>query len=502
MSAASGVLMTARERVDAIVKAYDVRGRSPQTFDPSLAFVLGAAFAEETQISGRRGCAVVGRDMRESSPAIAAAIIDGITAVGGDVVDLGLASTDLLYFASGTWELPGVMVTASHNPAGYNGLKFCRAGARPVGRDSGLAAIADGAVRMLDDPGDPGDAQDERGDERGTVTERSALEDYAARLVELVPLASGVRTRPLRVVVDAANAMAGHVVPSVFAHLDVELVPLYFELDGRFPNHDANPLEPANLVDLQAAVTAHRADLGLAFDGDADRCFVVDEGGALVTPSAITSLIALRYLAKQPGATILHNVICSRAVPEIIAEAGGVPIRTPVGHSLIKAEMARTGAVFGGEHSGHFYFADFFLADTGMLAALHVLAALAETTSPLSALMSRYERYVASGEINRSVDDADAVMSAVEHATGRADGVVVDHMDGLTVSHPDWWFNLRSSQTEPLLHLNVEAQDDGAMHDIRDEVLAMIDRLSRGDAPTPPAPTTLTAPTGRPLDES
>ncbi len=452
-------------RLEAVVKAYDVRGRSPEQLDAALARALGSAFADETGISDGRGKAVVGRDMRASSPEIAGAIADGIRGRGAGVVDIGLASTDLLYCASGVLDLPGVMVTASHNPAGDNGLKMCRAGARPIGLDTGLAAMAEVAGPMLEADSTPAN-------ESGEVEELEFLDVYVEKLLDLAP----VRGRRLTVAVDAGNGMAGHTVPAVFealraSGLDVELVPLYLELDGTFPNHEANPLDHSTLVDLQAAVREHRADIGLAFDGDADRCFVIDETGEVVSPSAITGLIATRHLAIEPGATILHNVITSRAVPEIVEERGGTAIRTAVGHSLIKAEMARTGAVFGGEHSGHFYFREFYLADSGMLAALHVMAALAESERTVSDLMAEFLRYASSGEINSRVDDAAAVLAGLEEAYAEHD---LDHLDGLTVTADDWWFNVRSSNTEPLLRLNVEGSDEATMARVRDDVLSQI----------------------------
>ena len=447
-------------RLRPVVKAYDVRGRVPDQLDTTIARALGEAFADEVGLS-TGGRAVVGRDMRSSSPEVAAAVADGIRSRGADVVDVGLASTDMLYCASGVLDVPGVMVTASHNPAADNGLKLCRAGARPIGLSTGLAAMAEAAGPLLDrDPADLLPAV-------GSLEELDFLQTYAETLLRLAP----VRGRRLKVVVDAGNGMAGHTVPAVLGRLDLDVVGLYLELDGTFPNHEANPLDHTTLVDLQAAVREHGADLGLAFDGDADRCFVVDERGDVVAPSAITALVAARHLLVEPGATILHNVICSRAVPEIVTERGGVPVRTPVGHSLIKAEMARTGAVFGGEHSGHFYFREFYLADSGMLAALHVLAALAETDTGVSALMAEYSRYSASGEINSRVGDADAVIDRLVRAY--ADHAQ-DRLDGLTVTADDWWFNVRASNTEPLLRLNVEGADPATMERVRDEVLAAI----------------------------
>ncbi|MFL6089206.1 MAG: phosphomannomutase/phosphoglucomutase [Aeromicrobium sp.] len=453
-------------RFAAVVKAYDVRGRSPEQLDATLARALGAAFADETGISGG-GRAVVGRDMRTSSPEIAGAIADGIRSRGADVVDIGLASTDMLYCASGVLDLPGVMVTASHNPPGDNGLKMCRAGARPIGIDTGLRAMAEAASELLDSPAEaPEDAT-------GSIESADFLSRYVETLLRIAPVQA---RRPLKIAIDAGNGMAGHTVPPVFEALraagnEFEVIPLYLELDGTFPNHEANPLDHSTLVDLQAAVRDNGADLGLAFDGDADRCFVIDEKGDVVAPSAITGLIATRALVVEPGATILYNVITSKAVPEIVAERGGTAVRTPVGHSLIKAEMARTGAIFGGEHSGHFYFRDFYLADSGMLAALHVLGALGEQDRPLSDLMAEFSRYVASGEINSRVDDVQAVIEKI--AASHAD-LPQDDMDGLTVDGDGWWFNVRPSNTEPLLRLNVEGADDATMGQVRDDVLAII----------------------------
>ncbi|MET9068726.1 phosphomannomutase/phosphoglucomutase [Streptosporangium sandarakinum] len=442
-----------------IFKAYDVRGVVPDEFDEETAEAVGAAFAE---VTGAR-TAVVGRDMRASSEPLAAAFARGAASRGVDVIDIGLASTDMLYYASGSLGLPGVMFTASHNPARYNGMKMCRAGAVPIGGDTGLTEIRDRAAELL--------AAGVGGPGGGSVSRRDLLRGYADHLRTLVDL-SGIR--PLRVVVDAGNGMGGHTVPTVFDGLPLELTALYFELDGGFPNHEANPLEPENLRDLQKAVLDTGADIGLAFDGDADRCWVVDERGESVSPSAITALVAVRELAKRPGARIIHNLITSRSVPEIVAEHGGEPVRTRVGHSFIKAEMAGTGAVFGGEHSAHYYFRDFWSADTGMLAALHVLAALGEQDRPLSDLLAAYTRYAASGEINSTVADQAAAVERVRERFAARDGVTFDELDGLTVSGPGWWFNLRPSNTEPLLRLNAEAADEIQMAAIRDEVLAVV----------------------------
>jgi phosphomannomutase len=443
-----------------IVKAYDIRGVVGEQLDADLVRDFGAAFA--LLIKPEAPAVVIGHDMRDSSPGLAAAFAEGVTSQGLDVVSIGLASTDQLYFASGSLNLPGAMFTASHNPAKYNGIKLCRAGASPVGQDTGLAEIRDTVEQGV--PGFEG--------QRGTLTERDVLADYAAYLRNLVDLSG---SRPLKIVVDAGNGMGGHTVPTVFDGLPIEVVPMYFELDGSFPNHEANPLDPANIVDLQAKVREVGADAGVAFDGDADRCFIVDERGEPVSPSAITALVAVRELAKDPGGTIIHNLITSKGVPEIVAEHGGKPVRTRVGHSFIKAEMARTGAIFGGEHSAHYYFRDFWRADTGMLAALHVLAALGEQDGPLSDLTSAYSRYAASGEINSTVDDQVAKMMAVKDSFGTRSGVELDELDGLTVQLPGGaWFNLRPSNTEPLLRLNVEAANAEAVQGLADEVLAII----------------------------
>ncbi|GAB3933391.1 phosphomannomutase/phosphoglucomutase [Kribbella albertanoniae] len=450
--------------VAAIFKAYDVRGVVPDQLDESVARATGAAFVEVLDVLAGPGAVVVGYDMRPSSPALAAAFAEGVASTGADVIMIGLASTDQLYFASGRLNLPGAMFTASHNPAQYNGIKMCRAGAAPVGADSGLRDIADLVEKALVDGPVATSVP-------GKIREKDLLTAYADHLHDLVDL---TKIRPLKVIVDAGNGMGGHTVPAVFSTGPVEIVPMYFELDGSFPNHEANPLDPKNLVDLQAKVREIGADLGLAFDGDADRCFVIDEKGDPISPSAITGAVAVRELAKHPGATILYNLITSKAVPELVTEHGGVPVRTRVGHSNIKQKMAETDAVFGGEHSAHYYFRDFWRADTGMLAALHVLAALGEQDKPASELFAVYERYVSSGELNNKIDDAAATVAAIEDTYGGRDDIAVDHLDGLTVSASQWWFNVRTSNTEPLLRLNVEAADRATMERVRDEVLALI----------------------------
>ncbi|MCU0277609.1 MAG: phosphomannomutase/phosphoglucomutase [Candidatus Nanopelagicales bacterium] len=447
------------ELVSALIKAYDVRGLVDEQLTSDFVRATGAAFVEALGLR-EAGTVVIGHDMRPSSPEFAEAFASGVTAHGVDAVMIGLCSTDGLYYASGRLDVPGAMFTASHNPAAYNGIKLCRAGAAPVGQDSGLSDIA--AMLVAGVPGYSGPV--------GSVSSREMLHEYAAYLVGLVP----PLTRRLSVVVDAGNGMAGLTAPVVFEGLPVDVQALYFDLDGSFPNHEANPIDPANLVDLQAAVREAGADLGLAFDGDADRCFVVDERGELVNPSTLTALIATQELRRVPGAPVIHNLITSRAVPEIIAENDGVPVVTRVGHSFIKATMAQTGAVFGGEHSGHFYFRDFWRADSGMLAALHVLSSLSNAPdgTTLSQLLEPYSRYVLSGEINTEVADQAAAIAAVRaHFAGR--DVTFSDLDGLTVDGGSWWVNVRPSNTEPLLRLNVEAPTDLEMAALRDEVLGI-----------------------------
>jgi len=440
-----------------IFMPYDIRGLVPAELDEAVAESIGAAFATMTEADA----VLTVHDMRTSSGPLAAAFARGVIAAGADVVDGGLGSTDMLYFGSGSLGIPGAMITASHNPARYNGIKLCRAGAKPISQDTGLAQLRDMASA-----GTPTSAG-----ARGSVTEQDLLSGYADYLKRLVDLSA---IRRLKVAVDAGNGMAGHTVPYVFAGLPIDLVPLYFELDGSFPNHEANPINPANLVDLQAAVKESSADIGLAFDGDADRCFVVDERGKIVSPSVLTALIAVRELAREPGATIIHNLISSKAVPQIVAEHGGTPVRTRVGHSFIKAVMAERGAIFGGEHSGHFYFRDFWFADSGMLAALHVLAALGRQDRPLSELLAQYSRYVASGEINSEVSDQAATTAKVKQEFARRPDVTIDELDGLTVTSSDWWINLRPSNTEPLLRLNVEADNETILAKVTDEVLRIV----------------------------
>ena len=444
------------EAVQRVIKAYDVRGLVGEEIDEEFVTEVGAAFARLVRDTARQ--VVIGHDMRESSPVLSTAFAAGVTSQGLDVVRIGLASTDQLYFASGLLDCPGAMFTASHNPAAYNGIKLCRAGAKPVGKDTGLSTISNDVIAGVPAYDGP----------HGTVSDRDVLADYGDFLRSLVDVSE---LRPLKVAVDAGNGMAGHTTPGVLGPIpSITLSPLYFELDGTFPNHEANPLDPANLVDLQAYVLETGADIGLAFDGDADRCFVVDERGRAVSPSAVTALVAARELTREIGATIIHNLITSRAVPELVVERGGTPLRSRVGHSYIKGLMAETGAIFGGEHSAHYYFRDFWGADSGMLAALHVLAALGEQDRPLSEMMADYERYESSGEINYTVEDAPKIVDAVLAAFGSRVHAM-DHLDGVTVDLGDGsWFNLRMSNTEPLLRLNVEARTP-------EEVTALVDEI-------------------------
>ena len=443
-----------------IFKAYDIRGLVDVEIDVDFAFATGVAFARFLQIEREPGTIVIGEDMRPSSPLLADAFSAGATSLGMDVIRIGLASTDMLYFASGKLGLPGAMFTASHNPAEYNGIKLCFSSARPIGKESGLVTIEkfvrEGSPLALGGI--------------GVEKQRNMLEEYVDHLLTLVDIKN---IRPLKIIVDAGNGMAGHTAPAIFARLNCEVIPMYFELDGTFPNHEANPLDETTLTDLKKAMIDQKADLGLAFDGDADRCFLVDERGIAVNPSALTSLIAHRELFKRPGSSIIYNLISSRAVQEVIDENGGVGLRSRVGHSYIKKMMAESGAIFGGEHSGHFYFKEFWRADSGALAALHAIAALGESDTTMSALLAPYNRYVISGEINSKVADTKAATESVEKSYS-SDQVTIDHLDGLTVNGDTWWFNLRPSNTEPLLRLNVEASTQAQMETVRDAVLSLI----------------------------
>ena len=445
--------------LDRIVKAYDIRGTTPNEMNDEVAFALGVAFADFVKAP----MVIVARDMRVTGESLAASFASGVTSRGINVLDLGLASTDLVYFAAGKLDAPGAMFTASHNPAEYNGIKFCLSGARPVGIDTGLAIIRDVAKSVLVGSG-PGAAA-----VRGSMSTRNMLDEFADHVVSFIDVNALV---PMKVVADTANGMGGLIVPVVFERLPMmQLEVMYPELDGSFPNHPADPIQPANQRDLQARVTSGGFDIGLAFDGDADRVFVVDEKGRGLSGSTTTAILAAAVLRNNPGATVLHNLICSRSVPEVIRESGGVPVRTQVGHSNIKQVMAETGAVFGGEHSAHYYFLDNYRADSGIIATMFMLQELSRAKMPLSQLRQPFERYEASGEINTSVSDAQVVMAAVADAYKAHSQ---DWVDGLTVDCGDWWFNLRPSNTEPLLRLNLEAATRAECDDHVVEVLSLV----------------------------
>ena len=447
--------------LEKIIKAYDIRGLVADEITPDFSFSLGIAFAKFLEYEREPATIVVGEDMRPSSPLLAEAFSDGVISQGMDVIRIGLASTDMLYFASGKLNLPGIMFTASHNPAKYNGMKLCKSGARPIGQETGLVKI-----RQLIEQGVPISNRP-----IGSTRNQDLLKEYVDYLLSLFP-DKAFEKRKLKVVIDAGNGMAGFTAPAVMERLNIELIPMYFELDGNFPNHEANPIEAKNLKDLQKRVKKEKADIGLAFDGDADRCFLINEKGELVNPSALTSLIAVNQLKTKPGSTIIYNLISSKAVSEVIAENGGIGVRSRVGHSYIKSLMAETGAIFGGEHSGHFYFSDFWRADSGMLAALYALTELMATKSTLSELLKPFDRYVASGEINSKVKNAEKSIELIRKKY--CDKYLVDELDGLTITADSWWFNLRASNTEPLLRLNVEADTEKEMVKIRDTVLSLI----------------------------
>jgi phosphomannomutase len=447
--------------LEKIIKAYDIRGLVKDEITPDFSFSLGIAFAKFLEYEREPATIVVGEDMRPSSPLLADAFSDGVISQGMDVIRIGLSSTDMLYFASGKLNLPGIMFTASHNPAKYNGMKLCKSGARPIGQETGLVKI-----RELIEQGVPISNRP-----IGSMRSQDLLNEYVDYLLSLFP-DKAFQKRKLKVVIDAGNGMAGFTAPAVMERLNIELIPMYFELDGNFPNHEANPIEAKNLKDLQKRVKKEKADIGLAFDGDADRCFLINEKGELVNPSALTSLIAIHQLKIKPGSTIIYNLISSKAVSEVIAENGGIGVRSRVGHSYIKSLMAESGAIFGGEHSGHFYFSDFWRADSGMLAALYALAELMATKNTLSELLKPFNRYVASGEINSKVKNAEKSIELIRKKY--CDKYLVDELDGLTITADSWWFNLRPSNTEPLLRLNVEADTEKEMVKIRDTVLSLI----------------------------
>jgi phosphomannomutase len=447
--------------LEKIIKAYDIRGLVKDEITPDFSFSLGIAFAKFLEYEREPATIVVGEDMRPSSPLLADAFSDGVISQGMDVIRIGLASTDMLYFASGKLNLPGIMFTASHNPAKYNGMKLCKSGARPIGQETGLLKI-----RELIEQGVPISNRP-----IGSIRNQDLLKEYVDYLLSLFP-DKAFEKRKLKVVIDAGNGMAGFTAPAVMERLNIDLIPMYFELDGNFPNHEANPIEAKNLKDLQKRVKKEKADIGLAFDGDADRCFLINEKGELVNPSALTSLIAVHQLKTKPGSTIIYNLISSKAVSEVIAENGGIGVRSRVGHSYIKSLMAESGAIFGGEHSGHFYFSNFWCADSGMLAALYALTELMATKNTLSELLRPFNRYVASGEINNKVKNVEKSIELIRKKY--CDKYLVDELDGLTITADSWWFNLRPSNTEPLLRLNVEADTEKEMVKIRDTVLSLI----------------------------
>lgn len=454
------------QRLQNLIKAYDVRGIVPTDLDENICYLIGQAFVVALKLrksDGGCGQVVIAHDMRPSGPALVKSFAKGVTDQGVDVLHMGLASTDGLYFATGFLNIAGAMFTASHNPAEYNGIKLAKAGAAPVGQDSGLKEITQLVLNGITKYSGPA----------GTESSKDLNSEYVKYLHSLVDLKAA---RKLKVVIDAGNGMGGFSVPKVFENSNFEIVPMYFELDGTFPNHEANPIEPANLVDLQKRVLVEKADLGIAFDGDADRAFFIDEKGQSITPSAITALIAKRELKREPGSTIIHNLITSRSVAEVVKENGGTARKTRVGHSFIKQVMKDTNAIFGGEHSGHFYFRDFWFADSGMLAALHVLAALGETKvgTTFSALIKEFDRYVASGEINTRVKDVSVTSKKVKEHFAGANNVQIEELDGITFAGDTWWVNVRPSNTEPLLRLNAEAKEHATMEKVRDEVLAII----------------------------
>ena len=450
------------EKLDLVVKAYDIRGLVDKQITPDFTFALGTAFARFLIEEREPATVVIGEDMRPSSDGLTTAFADGLNSQGIDAKRIGLASTDMLYFASGSLNLPGAMFTASHNPATYNGIKLAKSGARPIGAESGLLRIKSHMIQGV--PMSIGPI--------GRTTHLELLDDYVDFLIGIFKDNEFTSGRRLKIVVDAGNGMAGLTAPAIMSRLNVELVPMYFELDGNFPNHEANPIDSKNLKDLVKRVKKEKADIGLAFDGDADRCFLVDERGNLVNPSALTALIAIRELKRKPGSTIIYNLISSLAVPEIVREHGGVPLRSRVGHSYIKALMAQSDAVFGGEHSGHFYFRDFWRADSGALAALFAIAELSHSELPLSELLAPLNRYFSSGEINTVVKNP---LERIKFIKAKYDEEYeIDELDGITVTGPDWWFNLRPSNTEPLLRLNVEAHSQKLMVKVRDGVLALI----------------------------
>jgi phosphomannomutase len=446
---------------ESIFKAYDIRGRYPDALNEDVARKIGRAYVSFLGLSGSR--VVVGRDMRLSGEPLEDAFVRGVTEAGADVLNIGLVSTDALYFAVGHLEEPGgAMITASHNPKDYNGLKLCREDAIALSGDEGISQIRDLITS---------DKLPESSENAGSVEEGDITEDYAEHCLNFIDTEG---LRPLKIVVDAGNGMAGKMLPPIFEKLPFEYVPMYFELDGSFPNHPPNPIEPQNMEDLQERVVAEGADFGVAFDGDADRCFVVTEKGETIAGDILATLVAKNVLEKEPGAAIVYSAVCSKALPELVRREGGRPIRTKAGHSIIKPQMRKHDAAFGGEHSGHFYFRDNYFADSGIIAMLTVAELVGRQEDPLSELLGPIDPYLRSGEINSEVEDQDEVMKRVEEHYAERDDPEIDHLDGLTVDYGDWWFNLRPSNTEPLLRLNVEASGRETMEKKRDELLELI----------------------------
>jgi phosphomannomutase len=438
-----------------IFKAYDIRGTYPDQIDDETAYAIGLGLA--TLLKPER--AVIGRDMRTSSDNLNNAVKKGLAEGGADIDDIGLISTDGLYFAVGKYGYDcGIMITASHNPPQYNGMKICEREAVPLSGDGKLAEVKD---IILND-------RFKKAAKPGSVNEKNIISDYVDHVLSFVDIS---RIKPFKIVVDAGNGMAGMIVPEIFNRLPCKLIPMYFELDGSFPNHPASPIEPENVADLKMKIKETGADLGAAFDGDADRVFLVDENGKTLGGDMATALVAKSLLKKNPGSTVLYNLICSGAVPEVINSMGGKAIRTRVGHALIKPLMKKHNAIFGGEHSGHFYFRDNWYADSGLIALLVCLELISEADMPLSRQVSIFDKYVRSGEINSQVDDIKKKLTEIERKF--SDGEI-DKEDGLTVEYDNWWFNVRPSNTEPLLRLNVEADNDEILRVATGRVLEVI----------------------------
>ncbi|MBV8198347.1 MAG: ATP-binding cassette domain-containing protein [Candidatus Eremiobacteraeota bacterium] len=441
-----------------IFKSYDVRGIYPTQLNEEVAYAIGRCFVP--LLGAELPRIVAGRDMRPSGASLGHAFARGASDAGADIVEIGMVSTDALYFAVGKFGFDGgIMITASHNPAQYNGMKFTRSQAQAISLDTGLSTIQQQLASGELPP---------KAAKPGAISEQTILDDFAEHCLSFIDRG---KIKPFKIAIDAGNGMAGETIPHVFRALPCDVIPLYFELDGSFPNHPASPIEPENMVDLQAAVKKHRCDLGVAFDGDADRMFIVDENAGLIDGSTVTALVALNTLKKHPGSKILYNLICSRSVPELIQKAGGIPVRSKVGHSIIKGIMREQDIVFGGEHSGHFYFRDNWYADSGMIALLACLELFSEAGEPVSKVIAPIDTRFRSGEINTKVSDISAKLAEIQARYKDAD---IDHLDGVTIAYPHWWMNVRPSNTEPLLRLNVEGDTRELMEQHRDEALALI----------------------------